>query len=78
MGGQETRRDTGAHDSFETFIDKNGNTVFQIGATGALSLAALTAASATAGTSGALPAQASGYLLVTIGGTQRKIPFFNV
>lgn len=35
-----------------------------------------TATTATAGANGALPAQAAGYLIVTIGGTAQKIPYF--
>jgi hypothetical protein len=35
-----------------------------------------TAEIATAGTSGALPAQVAGYLIINVGGTQRKIPFY--
>ena len=38
--------------------------------------ASLTAASASAGSSGAVPAQVVGYLIVTISGTARKIPYF--
>lgn len=37
-----------------------------------------TAASATAGTSGATPAQVAGYLQVNINGTNRKIPFYAI
>jgi len=37
---------------------------------------ATTAATATAGTSGAVPAQVAGYLVVSINGTSRKIPYY--
>jgi hypothetical protein len=38
---------------------------------------ATTAASAAAGTSGGVPAQVQGYLVVNINGTARRIPFYN-
>jgi len=37
-----------------------------------------TAASATAGSSGSLPAQVAGYLIVNIGGTDRKVPYYAI
>jgi hypothetical protein len=40
-------------------------------------LGSTTAASATAGTNGAVPAQVLGYLIANVGGTAVKIPYFN-
>lgn len=37
-----------------------------------------TATSATAGANGAVPAQVAGYLIVNIGGTNFKLPYFNI
>lgn len=43
-----------------------------------LTTSGFTATSATAGTSGATPAQVVGYLIIFIGSTQYKIPYYNV
>jgi hypothetical protein len=40
--------------------------------------ASLLSASATAGTTQAVPATVKGYIIVTINGVQQKIPYFNV
>jgi hypothetical protein len=44
---------------------------------GTVRLDQATAGSATAGASGATPAQVAGYLIVNINGTDKKIPFYN-
>lgn len=63
-------------------IDAHGNISFGDGTAaptvGAnqIGLGSTTATSANAGANGAVPAQVVGYLIVNIGGTNRKIPFF--
>lgn len=57
----------------------DGTTPPTVNTTGTISIpAGNTAASATAGASGAPPSQVAGYLIVKIGGTDRKIPFYAV
>jgi len=56
-----------------------GVTQFSITNTGKIKVPTTnTAASATAGASGAPPSQVAGYLIVNIGGTDRKIPYYAV
>lgn len=45
---------------------------------GSPSFSGPTATSATAGATGDVPAQTAGYLLVTVAGVQKKIPYYNV
>jgi hypothetical protein len=47
------------------------------GSAGQITFGNATAASATAGTNGAVPAQVAGYLVIDDGGTKFKIPYFN-
>lgn len=44
---------------------------------GQVGLGATTAASATTGANGAVPAQVAGYLIINVAGTVQKVPYFN-
>lgn len=39
---------------------------------------AVTAASATAGANGAVPAQVAGYIVINVNGVNQKLPYYNV
>ena len=45
--------------------------------TATIGMSNATSTSATAGTSGALPAQVAGYVIVNIGGADYKMPYYN-
>lgn len=60
------------------FQDSSGNSKIGVSAAGIAALQnATVSASATTGTSGALPAQVAGYVTVVINGTAFKLPYYN-
>lgn len=54
-----------------------GGTITASSVAATISMSNATSATATAGTSGALPAQVAGYVIVNIGGANYKIPYYN-
>lgn len=62
---------------FEVRSGASGDLLFGVTALGRWKMTGNTAASATAGTSGDVPAQTAGYILVEIGASTYKIPFYN-
>jgi hypothetical protein len=62
--------------SAKTTLQQSGTDRLGVTAAGVLLVGTTTATSATAGLNGAVPAQVAGYINVSIGGTNYKIPYF--
>ena len=78
---------TGGVTTLKTAVDGSGNFAAQASlvaggvatnaGAGTVSYGATTATSASTGANGAVPAQVVGYIIINVGGTAMKMPYFN-